>query len=111
MPPRAAGPSPCLESEPSAADPARLRDPPQSAPVAPLPARRRAAETATRTDQSRSLPRPKTGSGGGPDQQISPGRMTGTMFSERRVGCPTSWQGLGENERGDWELIGRQYDG
>jgi hypothetical protein len=36
--------------------------------------------------------------------------MTWTRFSERRVGFRTSWQGLGEHERGDWELIGRQYD-
>ena len=48
-----------------------------------LPARRRAAETATRTDQSRSLPRPKTGSCWWPDQRISPGRMTWTRFSAR----------------------------
>src|ERR1017187_8411798 len=50
-----------------------------------LPARRRAAETATRTDQSRSLPRPKTGSCWWPDQRISPGRMTWTRFSARTV--------------------------
>ena len=49
MPPRAPGPHPRLEPGPSAADPAPVRDPPQSAPAAPLPARRRAAETATRT--------------------------------------------------------------
>ena len=36
--------------------------------------------------------------------------MTWTRFSERRVGRRTSWQGLGEHERGAWELIGRQYD-
>ena len=35
-----------------AADPARLRDPPQPASAAPLPARRRAAETAARTGRS-----------------------------------------------------------
>jgi hypothetical protein len=43
MPPRAPGPHPDLEPAPSAADPARLRDPPQPAPAAPLPARRRTA--------------------------------------------------------------------
>jgi putative transposase len=37
---------------PSAADPARIRDPSQSAPAAPLTARSRAAETATRTGRS-----------------------------------------------------------
>src|SRR6266536_2069764 len=42
MPPRAPGPHPQLEPGPSAADPARVRDPPQSAPPSPLPARRRA---------------------------------------------------------------------
>ena len=41
-----------LEPGPSAADPAPVRDPPQSAPASPLPARRRAAETATRTGRS-----------------------------------------------------------
>ncbi len=49
MPPRTPGPHPRLEPDPSATDPAPVRDPPQSAPPAPLPARRRAAETATRT--------------------------------------------------------------
>src|SRR5450755_2824249 len=44
MPPRAPGPHPNLEPAPSAADPARVRDPPQPASAAPLPARRRAAE-------------------------------------------------------------------
>src|ERR1035441_5814307 len=52
MPPRAPGPHPGLEPAPSAADPARLRDPPQPAPAAPLPARRRAAEAAARTGRS-----------------------------------------------------------
>ena len=52
MPPRAPGPHPRLEPGPFAADPARLRDPPQSAPPSPLPARRRAAETAARTCRS-----------------------------------------------------------
>ena len=47
----APGPHPLLEPGPPAADPARVRDPPQSAPPAPLPERSRAAETATRTDR------------------------------------------------------------
>src|ERR1700722_13092009 len=34
--------------------------PPQSAPAAPLPARRRAAETATQAGRPRPVPRPKT---------------------------------------------------
>src|SRR6266516_4331288 len=51
-PPRAPGPHPRREPAPSAADPARVRDPPQPAPAAPLPARRRAAETAARTGRS-----------------------------------------------------------
>src|SRR5437588_277708 len=49
MPPRAPGPHPRLEPGPSATDPDRLRGPPQPAPAPPLPERRRAAETATRT--------------------------------------------------------------
>src|SRR6266516_2680145 len=49
---RAPGPYPRLEPGPSAADPARIRDPSQSAPASPLPARRRAAETAARTGRS-----------------------------------------------------------
>jgi|ERR1017187_1580370 transposase len=52
MPPRVPGPRPHLEPGPSAADPARVRDAPQSAPAAPLPARRCPAETATRTGRS-----------------------------------------------------------
>jgi hypothetical protein len=40
-----------LEPGPSAADLARVRNPPQSAPPSPLPERSRAAETATRTDR------------------------------------------------------------
>jgi putative transposase len=83
MPPRAAGPRPHLEPGPSAADLARLRDAPQSAPAAPLPARRRAAETATRAGRSRSVPCPKTHSRQWADQRISPGRMTWTRFSAR----------------------------
>src|ERR1035438_2156433 len=43
MPTRAPGPHPRLEPEPSAADPARIRDPSQSAPASPLPERSRAA--------------------------------------------------------------------
>jgi hypothetical protein len=58
MPARAPGPHPCLEPGPSAADLARVRDPPQSAPAAPLPGRSRATETPTRTGRSRPVPRP-----------------------------------------------------
>src|ERR1017187_2925027 len=67
MPPRTPGPHPCMESGPSAADPARVRDPPQSASATSLPARSRAAETATRPGQSRPAPRPKTDSPRWPD--------------------------------------------
>src|ERR1019366_8921579 len=85
MPPRNPGPHPHLEPGPPAADPAPVRDPPQSAPAAPLPARRRAAETATRTVRPRPLPHPKTGSRRRPDQRISAGRMTWTKLSARTV--------------------------
>jgi putative transposase len=40
MPPRTPGPHPDLESEPSAVDPARVRDPPQPAPASPVTGRR-----------------------------------------------------------------------
>ena len=53
----------------------------------PLPARRRAAETATRTGRPRPVPRPKTGSRRRPDQRISPDRMTWTRFSARTPGA------------------------
>jgi hypothetical protein len=66
-----------------AAGPARSRDPPQSAPPAPLPARSRVAETATPAGRSRPVPRPETGSRRWADQRISPGRMTWTRFSAR----------------------------
>src|SRR5450755_2443338 len=69
--------------------PARLRDPPQSAPAAQVPTRRRAAETATRTGQPRSLPRPKTRSRRWPDQRISPGRMPWPRFSARTIRLPS----------------------
>src|SRR5215469_16011587 len=46
-PPRTPGPHPHLNPGPAAADLARVRDPSQSAPASPLPARRRAADTAT----------------------------------------------------------------
>ena len=72
-----------LEPEPSAADFARVRDPPQSAPAAPGPARRRAAETATRAGRSRPVPHPTTHSRRWPDQRISPGRVTWTRFPAR----------------------------
>jgi hypothetical protein len=52
MPARAPRPHPHLEREPSAADPARVRDPSQSAPTAPVAGVRCAAETATRTGRS-----------------------------------------------------------
>ena len=83
MPPRAPGPHPHLEPGPSAADPAPVRDPPQSPPAPPLPARCRAAETATRTGRPRPVQRPKTHSRRWPDQRIPPGRMTWTRFSAR----------------------------
>ncbi len=83
--PRAPGPHPRLEPEPPAADPAPVRDPPQSAPASPLPARRHAAETATRTGRSRPVPRPQTGSRRRHDQRISPGRVTRTRFSARTL--------------------------
>src|SRR6266581_394516 len=87
MPPRAPGPHPHLEPGPSAADPAPVRDPPRSAPAAPLPAHCRAAETATRAGQSRPVPRPETGSRRWPDQRIPPGRVTWTRFSARTPSC------------------------
>src|SRR6266567_9165696 len=83
MPPRTPGPHPHLEPGPSATDPAPVRDPPQSAPTAPLLARRRAAETATRAGRPRPLPHPKTSSGRLPDQRIPPGGMTWTRLSAR----------------------------
>ena len=85
MPPRAPGPRPHLEPGPPAASPGRLRGPPQSASATPLPERRRAAETATRTRRSCAVPRPKTGSCRRPDKRISPGRMTWTRFSARTL--------------------------
>src|ERR1035438_1285237 len=81
MPTRTPGPHPDLESEPSAADPARVRDPPQPAPASPVAGRRCPAETATRTDRSRAVPRTKTGSLRWPNQRISPGRVTWMRFS------------------------------
>src|ERR1039457_338800 len=83
MPPRTPGPHPRLEPGPSATDPPPVRDPPQSAPAAPLPVRRRAAETATRTGRPRPAPCPKTRSRRWPDQRISPGRMTWMRLSAR----------------------------
>src|SRR5712691_9864401 len=83
MPPRTPGPHPHLEPGPPAADPAPVPDPPQSAPAAPLPARRRTAETTTRAGRPRPVPRPKTGSRRWHDQRISPGRMTWTRLSAR----------------------------
>jgi putative transposase len=45
--------APSSGTRPSAADPATARDPPQSAPAAPLPTRRRAADRTGRPDQYR----------------------------------------------------------
>jgi len=50
MPPRAPGPHPRMEHSPSAADPAPLRNSPQSPPAALLPARRRATNSADGAD-------------------------------------------------------------
>ena len=85
MPPRTPGPHPDLESRPSPADPARLRDPPQSAPASPLPGCSCAAETATRTGRSRPVPPTKADPCRRRDQRISPGRMTWTRFSARTI--------------------------
>jgi hypothetical protein len=52
MPARASRSRPHLESGPSAADPARVRDPSQSAPASPVTGLRCAAETAARTGRS-----------------------------------------------------------
>ena len=100
MPPRASRPHPHLKSEPSAADPAPVRDPPQSAPTAPLAPLRCSAETATPTGPSRAVPRKKTDSCRWHDQRISPGRMAWTRFSaptgsRRRFALPA------QDEKGD----------
>ena len=76
---------------PRAADPERLRGPPQSAPASPLSQRHRAAETATRAGRSRPVPHPKTSWGRRLDQRISPGGMTWTTLSARttpQASCP-----------------------
>src|ERR1035438_4450666 len=88
MPPRAPGPHPYLEPEPSAADPAPVRDPPQSAPAASLPARRRAAEAATRTGQ----PRPE------PHVVVRP-RVVDDRAEQERGGQPDD--GGGDDDGGD----------
>ena len=62
-------------------DPARVRDPPQSAPAAPLAALCCPAETATTTGHSRPVPRTKADSHRGHDQRISPGRVTWMRLS------------------------------
>src|ERR1019366_10293247 len=85
MPARTSGPHPDLESRPSPADPARVRDPPQSAPAPPLPGCSCAAETAPRTGRSRPVPPTKADPCRRHDQRISPGRMTWTRFSARTV--------------------------
>ena len=83
MPARAPGPHARLEPGPSAADLARVRDPPQSAPATPLPGRSCAAETSTGTGRSRAVPCPETDSHRLPHQRIPPGRITWTRFSAR----------------------------
>jgi hypothetical protein len=50
-------------------------------PASQVAGRRCAAETATRTDRSRAVPDPKTGSRRWPDQRIPPGRVTWMSFS------------------------------
>jgi putative transposase len=72
-----------MEPGPPTADPEPVRNPPQSPPAAPRPARCRAAETPTPAGRSRPVPRPETASRRWPDQRISPGRMTWTRFSAR----------------------------
>ena len=92
VPPTAGSTAPCPDHRdpgapelvnpgPSAADLACVRDPPQSAPAAPLPGRSRAAETPHRTGRSQPVPRPKADPHRLPDQRIPPGRMTWTRFS------------------------------
>ena len=119
MPPRTPGPHPHLEPAPSAADPARVRDLPQSASAASLPARRRAAEAATRPCQPRPVPRPKTRSRRWPDQRISPGRMMWTRFSARttphrtwiRLGLVASHRaGPGRTRARRWPQVRRGAD-
>ena len=80
---RAPGPHPYLEPGPPAADLARVRDPPQSAPAAPFPGRGRAPETPARTGRSRPVPRPTADSHGLPDQRVPLRRITWTRFSAR----------------------------
>jgi hypothetical protein len=63
--------------------PARVRDPPQSAPAAPLAALGCPAETATTTGHSRPVPRTKADSHRWHDQRISPGRVMWMRLSRR----------------------------
>jgi hypothetical protein len=63
MPPLAPGLHPRVEPEPSAADPARVRDPPQSAPSL-LPARRRHSTAAESVDLEQYRVRRQTRAGG-----------------------------------------------
>ena len=81
MPARASRPHPDLESGSSAADPAPVRDPPQSAPAAPLAPLHCPAETATTTGRSRAVPRAKADSRQRHDSRISPGRVAWMRFS------------------------------
>ena len=61
--------------------------PTQSASASPLPARCRAAETATPAGRSRSVPRPKAHFRRRHDQRISPDRMTWTRLSAPTASC------------------------
>jgi hypothetical protein len=105
MPPRAPGPRPDLEPGPSAADPAPVRDPPQSAPASPLlhaAAPLKPLPEPLDLDQYRVR---KTGSRRWADQRISPGRMTWTRFPaptrRRHPACRPS--------RGAWHGRRRQF--
>jgi len=81
MPAPASRSHPYLESGPSAADPAPVRDPSQSAPASPVAGLRCPAETATSTGRSRAAPRPKTDLRRSPDQHVPPDRVTWMRFS------------------------------
>ena len=71
----ASRPHPHLESGPSAADPAPVRDPPKSAPAASLARCRCPAETATSTGRSQAISGTKADSRQRHDSRISPGRV------------------------------------
>jgi transposase len=80
-PPRTPGPHPHLEPEPSAGDPARVRNPPQSAPASPGAGRSGTAETTALACRSWAVPRPKTGLYRWSVQRVSPGRVMWMRFS------------------------------